>query len=169
MSFLLHCEFVQGGDSGQELPWKMCPSCPSQGLPWQAGQMSLSWPICSGEGFSPSSSESSGGFLGHSLLWHWNSFSWGIRPAGCGTKTSSLFSVYSAGGDWLARQVDRKQHGPGNGGSNMGLGREGVSVRGTGLRFWEPGWHKGKGTSNGIQQNWVQILLYYIIAVWLGS
>ena len=109
MSFLLHCEFVQGGDSGQELPWKMCPSCPSPGLPWQAGQMSLGWPICSGEGFFPSSSESSGGFLGHSLLWHWNSFSWGIRPAGCGTKTSSLFSVYSAGGDRLAGETSGQE------------------------------------------------------------
>lgn len=27
------------------------------------------------------------------------------------------------------------------------------------------GWHRGEDTSNGIQQNWVQILLYYVIAV----
>lgn len=72
-------------------------------------------------GFSPSSSGSSGVSVDTGrLLWHWNSFSWGIRPAGCGTKTSSLFSPYTVRVEtgWLVREMDRKhapiwQHGAG--------------------------------------------------------
>lgn len=143
---------------------------PLRGSPGRLGRCLWAGPFAVGRGFPPLPLSP----LGASLDTHFSGT--GIPSPGESGQLAvvprlvlcSLCTVQVEIG-WLAKQVDRKQHGPGNGGSNMGLGREGVSVRGTGLRFWEPGWHKGKGTSNGIQQNWVQILLYYIIAVWLRT
>lgn len=55
------------------------------------------------------------------LLWHWNFFSQGNRPVGYGASTSSLFFVYSTGGDRLAGErsgqeaCTEQQHGAGAG------------------------------------------------------
>lgn len=105
-------------------------------LPWGVGVFLHS----SG---SPRASLGTGG-----LLWHWNFFFWGIRPAGCSI-SASLCSLCTVEGEGGRKPSQRSSRGLGR-----GLECEQMSSSwDTGLRSWALGWHWRKGTSNGIKQS----------------
>ena len=91
---------LQGEDSSHEFPWEdwalptplRCYLC---GQDRVSGLAHLPW----GVGFFLHSSGAPRVSLGTGgLLWHWNCFSWGIRPAGCGA-SASLCSLCTVQGE----------------------------------------------------------------------